>query len=197
MFRGVSSTSSCDRVYRLKSTLRSCVFLLLAGGLPFFGSCGYRLGGVPCDSFLPVKSVGVPLFRNRSHEPLAEDLFTATFREGLRSLPCLALRPSEEADAVFRGTILRLEIFPVAVDPEFLVLEYGMRVTITLTLEKRGDGAILWESGPLVEEARFYASAVPADPSDPMLLQENRREALIQMSRRLSERVTERLLLGY
>jgi hypothetical protein len=181
----------------LKSTLRSWVLCLLAAGLLPLAACGYRLGGVPCDSFLPVRTVGVPLFVNRSHEPLAEDVFTATFRESVRSLPCIGLRASEEADALLKGTIVRAEIFPVAVDPEFLVLEYGMRITITLTLEKRVDNAVLWQSGPLEEEARFYASAVPTDPSDPMLLQENRREALIQVSRRVAERVTDRLLLGY
>jgi hypothetical protein len=155
------------------------------------------MGGVPCDSFLPVRTVAVPLFQNHSYEPLAEDVFTRTFREMIRSLPCWRLQPRREAEGLLQGTLHSVEIYPVAVDSEFLVLEYGMRVSLSLSLKKEESGEVLWEIGPLSEEIRFYASQVPADPSDPMLLQDNRREALIRLSRKMSERAMDRLLLGH
>ena len=85
----------------------------------------------------------------------------------------------------------------MAVDSEFLVLEYGMRVTMSLSLVNREGDEVLWKMGPLMEEVRFYASQMPEDPSDPMLLQANRREALIRLSRKMSERAMDSLLLGY
>ncbi len=175
--------------------LRVC--LLLAGGLLSLCACGYRMGGVPCGSFLKVRTVAVPLFQNRSYEPLAEDVFTETFRERIRSLPCLRLEPAGDAEALLRGTLLRVEIYPVAVDTEFLVLEYGMRVVISLSLEERESGEVLWQAASMEDEVRFYAGQFPADPSDPMLLQGNRREALIQLSRKMSEQAMDRLLIGH
>jgi len=161
------------------------------------GACGYRMGGVPCDAGAGVRSVAVPLFQNRSFEPLAEDVFTETFRQGVESRPCVTLGSAGDAEALLRGTVLGVEVYPVAVDPDFLVLEYGMRVSLCLSLTSRDSGEVLWESGPMQEEVRFYASRVPAVPADPMLLQANRREALTQLARTMARRSLERLLLGH
>jgi len=169
----------------------------LAACLLCLGACGYRLGGVPCDADFPARSVAVPLFRNDSFEPLAEDVFTVAFREQVEDLPCVVLRPVRDAEAVLRGTVERVEVYPVAVDRDFLVLEYGMRVTLRLSLVARDDGPVLWESGALLDEARYYASQEPAEPSDPMLLQANRREALILLARKMAQRAMDRLLLGH
>jgi hypothetical protein len=181
----------------LPAIRRFLIVLLLAGSVSVFCSCGYRMGGAPCDAFPSARTVGVPLFQNRSHEPHAEDLFTEAFRESVRSIPCMKLRPSHEAEAVLRGTIQSVEIYPVAVDSEFLVLEYGMRVMVSLSLEKQESGEPVWISGAMQEEARYYASAVPADPSDPLLLQANRREAMIRLARKIADRVADRLLAGF
>jgi len=170
---------------------------MLAGGLLCAVACGYRMGGGAGEEFLVVRTVAVPLFQNRSYEPLAEDVFTRSFREGVRSLPCVALTSSQEAEALLRGTVLSVESFPVGVDESFLVLEYGLRAVVSVSLESRGGGEVLWEGGYIEEEIRFYAGRSGPDPSDPMLLQENRREALVRLSQRMSQRAMDRLLLGH
>ncbi len=181
----------------MKTIFRLLICLLSVGLLVPLCACGYRMGGAPCDAFPSARTVAVPLFQNRSHAPQAEDLFTVAFRESLQSIPCMKLRSRRDAEAVMKGTIQSVEIFPVAVDTEFLVLEYGMRVVVSLSLEKSEDNELLWKSGPLSEEIRYYASSVPAHPSDPLLLQTNRREAMIGLARKLAERVSDRLLTGF
>ena len=171
-----------QRHTRLVPTL-AVIFLMAA-------SCGYRLGSVPSKALDPVRHVSVPLFQNHSFALRAGDLFTEAFRERLQAIPCIRLRPGREADAVFKGSVLSVSTFPVAVDTEFLALEYGIRVVLSTSLVRRSDGKTLWDSGEVEGEGRFYAS------SDPMLLQNNRYEALKKLSWRMSERMMDQLLLG-
>jgi len=181
----------------MRGTFPRLAWFLLLGSVLWLGACGYRLGGVPCDEGLPVHSVAVPLFENRSFEPLAEDVFTRSFRERVRALPCVLLKPGGQAETTLRGTILRVEVFPVGVDARFLVLEYGMRAVVSLSLVNPQRGEILWQPEPLEEVIRFYAGRADSDPSDPVLLQANRREALVRLSGRMADRAMERLLLGF
>ena len=171
--------------------------LLLAGVAIGDSGCGYRLGGVPCGSFLPVKTLAVPLFQNQSYEPTAADIFTVSFRENIQSLPCIKLRSRDHADAVFYGTILLVSTYPVAVDEEFLALEYRMLVKIFVAIKNRKDGKILWQKGPIEELTTFYASPATTNrPADPLLYDLNKTEALIRISQRLSDRIMDLMLIG-
>ena len=172
-------------------------WMLLAAVMVSLNGCGYRMGEGPCHAFVKVRTVAVPLFQNLSHEPFAEDVFTRAFRGDVRSLPCVSLARGERAEAVLRGTVLSVDSYPVGVDRSFRVLEYGMRAAVSLSLETSESGEILWETGRLEEEVRFYATRAGGDPSDPMLLQENRRDALIRLAQRMSRRAMDGLLLGY
>lgn len=116
---------------------------------------------------------------------------TEAFRERLQTFPCFTLSLESKADALLKGTILSIRTYPVAVDREFLALEYGMHVTLAVSLEQCSNGKVLWNAGRVEEEIRFYVS------SDPMLYQVNSREALERISRLISERVMEQLLLGF
>ena len=171
--------------------IRRYTLFLFTGLLVALAACGYRLGGVPCESHLTVRKIGVPLFQNRSFEPRAEDVLTESFRVRVQALPCFSLSPVGRADALLKGTILSIQTYPVAVDTDFLALEYGMLLALTVTLEQCSDKKILWRANRVEQEIRFYAS------SDPMLLQVNNREALEKAARVISERVMDQLLLGF
>ena len=135
--------------------------------------------------------MAVPLFQNRSYTPRAEDFFTQAFRERLQFLPCYRLTGEDRSGAVLRGTVQSVESYPVAVDSQFLALEYGLRVVVSLSLESRPDGRVLWQAERVEDEVRFYAS------SDPLLFQDNRREALKRLAWRLADRLLDQLSLGF
>lgn len=175
MFRSMRSLS-CTFV---------CLFLLSTS------ACGYRLGAHPCESPVAAKSIAIPLFENDSFEPRLENLFTMAFRERIKAMPCLSLGSGEEADALLKGRIVSVDSYPVAVNEDFFATEYRMHVVLALCLERCGDGEVLWREDRLEEEVSFYAT------SDPLLLKDNREEALMRLSSRISERAVDRLLLGF
>jgi hypothetical protein len=79
----------------------------------------------------------------------------------------------------------------VAVDEEFFAMEYRMRVVMAISLVRSEDGEVLWRDNGLQEEVSFYAT------SDPLLFKDNREEALMDLASRMSERVVDRILLGF
>jgi hypothetical protein len=154
-------------------------------------ACGYHLGAYSCESDLMAKNIAIPLFQNLSHEPRFENLLTEAFRDRIHTLPCVSLCSRKRADALLKGQILSVESNMVAVDEEFFAMEYRMRVVMAVSLVRSEDGEVLWRDGSLQEEVSFYAS------SDPLLFKDNREEALMDLASRMSERVVDRILLGF
>lgn len=166
--------------------------LYLAGvSIIAVAACGYRLGAHSCESTVTARNIAIPLFQNQSQEPRLENLFTEAFRDRIQALPCVSLRSRNQADALLKGTILSVESHRVAVDEDFFAMEYRMRVVLAVSLVRSQDGEVLWRADRLEEEVPFYAS------SDALLFKDNREEALMELSRRMSERAVDRILLGF
>ena len=169
-----------------------CTVLCLAGiSVLAAVACGYRMGAPPCESPLAAGSIAVPLFQNQSLEPRFENLLTMAFRERIQAVPCVTLSSRKEAEALLKGRILVVDSATSAVNEEFFAMEYRMRVVLAISLVRTGDGEVLWRDDRLEEEVSFYAS------SDPLLFKDNREEALMKLSRRISEKAVDRLLLGF
>jgi outer membrane lipopolysaccharide assembly protein LptE/RlpB len=154
-------------------------------------ACGYHLGAHSCESGLMAKNIAVPLFQNLSQEPRLENLLTEAFRDRLQALPCVSLCSRKQADALLKGKILSVESNTVAVDEDFFAMEYRMRVVMAVSLVRSEEGEVLWRDDNLQEEVSFYAS------SNPLLFKDNREEALMDLAGRMSERVVDRILLGF
>ena len=155
-------------------------------------ACGYRMGGMPCEEAMqPVRNIAVPLFGNRSLVPRAENVFTEAFREQIQDLPCFSLSSGGEADGLLKGTILSINTYTVAVNQDFLAVEYGMRAILSVSLVQRSDGKVLWRSSKVEEEVKFHAVA------DAQIFQDNHREALVKLSWKMAERVLDQLSLGF
>jgi hypothetical protein len=167
-------------------------FALLAGILLLTAAaCGYRLGARPCENGRIAKNIAVPLFENQSQEPRLENILTEAFRDRIQALPCVSLGSRKEANAVLQGRVLSAESYTVAVNEDFFAMEYRIRVVMAVTLIRSEDGQVLWRDDGLQEEVSFYAT------SDALLQKDNREEALMDLAGRVSERVVDRLLLGF
>lgn len=154
-------------------------------------ACGYRMGVGPCDGTVAAGHISVPLFENQSQEPRIENLLTEAFRDRIQGMPCVSLSSGKGADAILKGRILSVETYTVAVDEDFFTMQYRMRVVMAVSLERTGDGEVLWRDDSLEEEVSFYAS------SDALLFKDNREEALQDLAGRVSRHAVDRLLLGF
>ncbi len=191
MFPAGSSTSWFDMQVRSKGNPPLTLVLLAGLSLLAVAACGYKLGAPSPEPGLVTGSIAVPMFKNHSQEPRLENLFTEAFRDRIQALPSVSLSPSKGAEALLKGRILSVESYTVAVNEDFFAMQYRMRVVMALSLVRSANGEVLWRDDRLQEEVSFYAS------SDALLFKDNREEALVELSRRMSERAVDRLLLGF
>ncbi|MEW6443390.1 MAG: LptE family protein [bacterium] len=153
-------------------------------------SCGYRMGATGSGACAELRTVSVPLFANESLEPRLEDVLTQAFRDRF-SASGLKLGSADAAEAVLRGTVRSVVVTPVAVNEDFLAMEYMAHVAVSFSLQRKSDGKVLWRADRVEEETRFYAS------SDALLFRDNREEALLRLSRKMSDRVVDQILFGF
>ena len=173
------------------SPLRILVALAGVSLLFVAAGCGYRLGTGSLGSSALSGNIAVPLFENQSHEPRLENMFTEAFRERIQAVPGVSLSPRREADVLLQGKILSVEWHTMAVNEDFFAMQYRLRVVLALSLVRSRDGEVLWRDEGMQGESSFYAS------SDALLFKDNREEALMELSVRMSERAVDRLLLGF
>ena len=120
-----------------------------------------------------------------------ENILTEAFRDRLLSVSGARLCSSGEADALLKGTVRSVEISPVAVNKDFLAMEYRIHLDLSVSLERQRDGKILWRLEKVEDETRFHAS------SDALLFKDNREEALTRLSQTLSQRIVDQILLDF
>ncbi len=178
-------------MFRAYCNISKISFCLIALAVFAGTACGYRLGARPCRSLMSVQTVEIPLFENLTLEPRVENTFTSAFRRRLQTSPCLSLRAGPQAEAILKGKILTLESNIVAVDQEFLSMEYSLRIELSLSLLSNKEGKIIWSAEKIKDEIRFYAS------SGPLLYKDNREEALMKLSQKMAERVLDQMIFEY
>ncbi len=119
-------------------------------------SCAYKLSNKVDTLPKNVKSIFIPVFKNKTSEPLIETLFTDSLRsETLRSGYAQISDSESNSDAVLYGAIDQVDITAdesviVAKDTKYLpnntVLSTTARITVSvsLVLKKKGSSEVLW-----------------------------------------------------
>jgi hypothetical protein len=113
-------------------------------------ACGYSLAGR--GSFLPdyIRTIGIPLFENRTSYVTVEQLFTEKVRVEFQSRGRFAVQPTEAgADAIVRGQITGISAVPAAFGNQQLASRYRFTVTVGVRLEDVTQNKVLWENPAL------------------------------------------------
>ena len=157
-----------------------CSLLLLS-------SCGYHMAGTGGHLSAGVKSIFIPVFENKTMEPIIEEeLTTAVIREFLKD-GRIEVAESSRADMVLKGSVVSYKETPVSFDAAQNVLEYRVTVATHLTLLNTNK---LWEHD-VTSTAEYTVS------SDVMTTRIKKLSALREIARNLSEEVADRVLLGW
>jgi outer membrane lipopolysaccharide assembly protein LptE/RlpB len=155
--------------------------------LLILSACGYHMAGTGSHLTPGMKSVFIPVFENKTMEPIVEEELTpAVIREFLHD-GRIEVVDRSRADMVLEGSVVSYKETPISFDASQNVLEY--RITITTHL-------ILLENTPLWEKD-ITTSAEYAVSSDVMTTRVSKLLALREIARNLSEEAADRVLLGW
>ena len=128
----------------------------LVGGLVMLavlvGGCGYSLrGNLPGH----IKTVAVPIFKNRTSEPGVENFLTGAVVEAFSTNGRLTVVGPEQADSILEGEVVGYQVQSVAFDPRANVQQYRLLVTLNLRFRDVKRDAVLFEQQNLQERSDF------------------------------------------
>ena len=128
----------------------AALLLLLATLLG--GGCGYTVNGT-----LPshIKSVAVPIFRNRTSEPAIEGLITRAVVEAFSTNGRLKVVSRDQADAVLEGEIVDFIVTSIAFDKQASVQQYRLGVTVNLLMRDLRRNTVLFQQNAVHEQSDF------------------------------------------
>ena len=114
--------------------------------------CGYAFRGNLPDH---IKTVAVPVFKNKTSEPAVETLLTSAVVEAFASNGRLRVVKPEDADAILDGEVVGYSVQSIAFDNKANVRQYRLLVTMNLRLRDVRRSSILFEEQSLKEKADF------------------------------------------
>jgi len=136
----------------------------IAAVVLLLSSCGYHVGA-PKSNLVPknIQSISIPAFTNQSvRYKLSDRLPEAVAREILSRTKYRIESDPNTADAVLRGSISNITVFPTIFDPK-TGRASGVQINVTMgvTLYNRLTGTVIW-TRPSFEVKNRYEISVTA-----------------------------------
>jgi outer membrane lipopolysaccharide assembly protein LptE/RlpB len=122
--------------------------------------CGYSLRGTLPDD---IRTVGVPIFKNRTPQPAIEAIVTRAILDAFASQGRLRVARPEVADAVLEGEIVAYDIASIAFDSRANVQQYRLVLTLNLRMLDRRRDTVLFQRTGLREQADFRVFGAVAE----------------------------------
>ncbi len=146
-------------------------------------ACGYRFAA---SGDLPerVQSIFIPIFKNRTSETGVEKIITDDIiYEFTRNKKDILAAGSDSSDAVLNGVVHSISVETIShIDPQ-TSSERRVKVAVNLKLVASG-GKVIW-SRKGVNEKRAY----DVESDNKHRTEQNRREAISELSKRLAEKI--------
>jgi len=161
-------------------------FLFLS--LPAGWSCGYRFQGMGTPLDPEIHSIAIPIVGNRTAQTGIESEVTRALVDKFTSTKRLSVTSQNTADALLTGTVRGFVTLPISITSGQQVTT-GYRATLTLevTFQRKADGKVFWKE--TISEWRNYPVVV-----DLAVTENNKREAISQISVLLAERIHEMIV---
>lgn len=151
------------------------------------GGCGYSLQGNLPDH---LKTVSVPVFKNRTTEPGAESTITTAVINAFASNGRLKVVALDRADAVLDGEITGYQVQSLAYDSKLNLRSYVLTVTMNVRFRDLKRSELLWQQDSLVETVAFD---VAGQVSDTISREEGAvKQAAVEIGRKLVNRAVDR-----
>src|SRR5262249_25067373 len=125
-----------------------CLLLFAVCLLPFFSSCGYHVAGRGDQIPKTVHTIAVVPFNNVTPRYKIDQYLTRAVAHELLTRTRFRVVPDEaDADAVLRGVVVNIFVFPVVIDPASTrgtVVQISTQMQVSLA--ERRTGQILYQN---------------------------------------------------
>jgi hypothetical protein len=122
--------------------------------------CGYGTRGSLPDH---IKTVAVPIFKNRTLEPGVETAITSGVVNAFSSGGRVKVVPVDQADAILQGEVVAYSLDGLAFDQTANVRAYRLRVVLNVEFRDVRKSAMLWRQEGLSETSDFQVQGQVSD----------------------------------
>ena len=159
-----------------------CALMLQTG-------CGYALAGRGNALPTTIKTIGVPLFSNRSTTPEIDHALTAAVIKEFQSRGRYqVLSEAAGADAVLVGTVTSVNLAPVQFTAQNQVSRIAIQVAASLEFKDVATGTVIW-ANPSVRSRDEYDVTTGTTANDPSALFRQDANAMDRLARGFSKSV--------
>ena len=159
--------------------------------LSLFG-CGYHLAGT--GSSLPphIKTIGLPIFVNNTQGYQVEQKITASIQTVLLQRGKYKVVPDAQGvDALLKGTILSVSLYPVSFSQEGRASEYNVVINAKVTFTDLAQKKVLFQNPSFIFRGQYQID------QDELLFFDRQSEAIDQIARDFAESVVSAILEGF
>ena len=169
---------------------RTVVFILFFYGALQSG-CGYHFIGENSEVLSGITAIAIPYFENKTYQSGLERQVTEALVDEFVKSRTVSIVSEGEADAVIRGVVEEFREYVSAFDENDNALEYGSFLSLSVTLEKKDTGEVLWRNKNLTHFEDYNVSPEIAST------EENKEQAVLLSSRELAIRIHDSIIEGF
>jgi len=160
-------------------------------------ACGYTLAGR--GSYLPayIKTIGVPLFTNRTPVFNLETMLTQKVRAEFIGRGKYQILPEGSGvDALLTGDVTSVSVVPASFNPQQLASRYAITMTARIELRDVRENKVLWEN-PGVTFRQEYEATSGRTAVDPAAFFQQDTTALERMSTEFARTIVSAILEAF
>lgn len=155
-------------------------------------ACGYHLAGT--GSSLPehIKTIGLPIFVNNTQGYQVEQKITSNIQNVLLQRGKYKVVPDAQGvDAVLKGTILSVSLYPATFSSEGRASEYNVVITAKVTFTDLTTKKVLFQNPSFIFRGQYQID------QEELLFFDRQSEAIDQIAKDFAESVVSAILEGF
>ena len=155
-------------------------------------SCGYHLAGTGSSLPQHIHTIGLPIFVNNTQGYQVEQKITANIQTVLIQRGKYDVVPEATGvDAVLKGTILSVSLYPVSFSEEGRASEYNVVITAKVTFTDLQQKKVLFQNPSFIFRGQYQID------QDELLFFDRQSEAIDQIAKDFAESVVSAILEGF
>jgi Lipopolysaccharide-assembly len=160
--------------------------------------CGYALAGRGSSVPAHIRTIGIPLFLNRTPFVTLEQLFTEKVRVEFQSRGRYSVQPTETgADGIVRGEVTGMSAAPAGFNNAQIATRYRFTVAVSVKFEDATQKKTLWENPALSFSDEYELQSRVVGTIDAPVFLEQERAAIERLSTDFARSVVSAILEAF